>query len=227
MDLFDKAKKFEQSVNSGDKYSFSKSMALANKLDKKFNKTSQAQSSTEPARKSLVKLLTDQWTVDAANFPNEARKLYSSLRYPQGELSFEDLANTATKIYQVLTKSKNQNTINFATKNLMPFIDSLKAQSAKQPSIPAVQQDSTVKVPELTITPSKSKYPSIPKDVQTKLNQILVPSGDIFPLKEPPDGILGPETQKALNAFKAKYNFENLSLQQLIQRIREHEVPIA
>jgi len=225
MDLFDKAKKFEKLATANKEYDFSKSITLANKFDKKFNKTSQTASSTEPARKALVKLLTNQWTADQANFPAEARNLYSSLRYPQGELSFQNLADTATKIYQVLTKSKNQNTINFATKNLMPFIDSLKAQSAKQPSVPAPQQESTVQVPELKITPSKSKYPSIPKDVQTKLNKILVPTGDIFPLKEPPDGILGPETQKALDAFKTKYNFENLPLPKLIERIREHEVP--
>jgi hypothetical protein len=223
MNLFDKAKKFAQLINANDKkYNFSKSIALADKFDEKFNKISQSLNSTEPSRKALVKLLTDQWTADQANFPIEARNLYSSLRYPQGELSYEDLANTATKIYQVLTKSKNQNTINFATKNLMPFIDSLKAQMTKQPMVPMPQEEPAVRVPELKVTPSK--YPSIPKDIQTKLNQILVPSGDIFPLTKI-DGILGPETQKALDAFKTKYNFENLPLPQLIKRIREHEIP--
>src|SRR5271165_1319922 len=221
MDLFDKAKKFAQSVNIiGKNYNFSKSLALADKFDKKFNKSGQDANSTYSARKALVKLLTDRWTADQANFPIEARDLYSSLRYPQRELSFEDLANTATQIYQILMKSKDQGTLNFATKNLVPYIDSLKLEVSKQPAIPAPSQESIVKVPELQITPSK-KYPSIPKDIQTKLNQILVPTGDIFPLKE--DGILGSETQKALNAFKTKYDFQNLTLPQLIQRIREHE----
>jgi hypothetical protein len=222
MDLFDKVKKFEQLVNSSHKkYDFSKSIELANKFEKKFNKAAQATHSTEPARKALVKLLTDRWTADQANFPIEARNLYSSLRYPQGELSFQDLANIATQIYQSLMKSKDQNTLNFATKNLFPYIDSLKSQVAKQPASPISSEESTVKVPEIKITPSK--YPSISKDIQTKLNQILVPFGDMLPIKE--DGSLGPETQKALNIFKAKYNFENSSLPQLIQRVREHEIP--
>ena len=43
-------------------------------------------------------------------------------------------------------------------------------------------------------------YRPINPQVQTLLNKILVPAGKILPIQE--DGRLGPETQKALSAFK-------------------------
>jgi hypothetical protein len=219
MDLFDKVKKFEQLINTDKQYDFSKSLKLASKFEKKFNKS--AQNSTDPVRKELVKLLVDRWTADPMNFPIEARNLLSSIRYPEHELSFLDLVNTTTQIYQILTKSKDQNTLNFASNNLFPYIDSLKSQINNQSNMPAPPEEPKTKAPAKQIAQNKG-YPSIPKEIQTKLNQILVPAGDILPIKE--DGILGPETQKALNIYKNKYDFKNQSLAQLIQSVKQHEI---
>lgn len=48
------------------------------------------------------------------------------------------------------------------------------------------------------------QYPSIPTDVQDQLNQLLVPTGSIMPLKL--DGKFGPLTQQAAKLFTQKFN---------------------
>lgn len=49
-----------------------------------------------------------------------------------------------------------------------------------------------------------NEYPSIAPQVQKMLNQLLVPPRYNLQIKE--DGKLGPETSKALNIFKSKFN---------------------
>ena len=67
--------------------------------------------------------------------------------------------------------------------------------------------------------PVASKLTNIPQDIQELLNKILVPAGEIVPLKT--DGILGPDTQKAIETFKTKYNVPgNFSLPEVYQMIR-------
>ena len=46
--------------------------------------------------------------------------------------------------------------------------------------------------------------PAVSAETQGQLNDLLVPKGAILPLKL--DGLVGPQTQKAQDAFKAKYN---------------------
>jgi hypothetical protein len=55
--------------------------------------------------------------------------------------------------------------------------------------------------PPATVAPTA---PSVSKETQDQLNQILVPYGKILPIKV--DGILGPETQKAISEFKKTYS---------------------
>src|ERR1700729_4251133 len=70
-------------------------------------------------------------------------------------------------------------------------------QTLNEYTPPAEATIPTISVEDLPKTPSAPvQAPKIDKEIQTQLNAILVPSGDILPLKE--DGILGPETQKAL-----------------------------
>ena len=64
---------------------------------------------------------------------------------------------------------------------------------------PAPTEAPTVKMPEEQI----KAYPPVPEATQDQLNKLLVPSGNIMPLKL--DGKLGPATKKALEIFKAKY----------------------
>lgn len=54
-------------------------------------------------------------------------------------------------------------------------------------------------LPETTVV----GYPPIPKETQNQLNQLLVPTGKIFPIEL--DGKLGPETAKAIALFKSIY----------------------
>ena len=49
-----------------------------------------------------------------------------------------------------------------------------------------------------------AQYPAISTETQDQLNQLLVPGGEIMPLKL--DGKLGPKTQQAAQLFKQKYN---------------------
>jgi peptidoglycan hydrolase-like protein with peptidoglycan-binding domain len=70
--------------------------------------------------------------------------------------------------------------------------------------------------------PSTTKpagLPTIDKTVQDKLNTLLVPSGEIMPLKV--DGLLGDRTKSAIEAFKKKYNVPgNYTLPQVLQVIK-------
>ena len=50
----------------------------------------------------------------------------------------------------------------------------------------------------------KGNLPYIPRDIQEMLSRIVTIDGAGLPLQN--DGILGPETRKALDAFKAKYS---------------------
>lgn len=69
-------------------------------------------------------------------------------------------------------------------------------QSAKSaPSNTEEAEETTISI----APPSKPQYQLIPKDIQHALN-ILVNSN------LHPDGVLGPDTQKALNTFRQQYN---------------------
>lgn len=72
--------------------------------------------------------------------------------------------------------------------------------------MPTKDLEKTQVLPEQKIVgdlPAK-QYPAISPEVQDHLNQLLVPGGEIMPLKL--DGKLGPETQRAAQLFKQKYN---------------------
>lgn len=73
-------------------------------------------------------------------------------------------------------------------------------------------------VPEMTV----SAYPPVPKDVQNFLNQLGYNNPkDGKPLKI--DGLLGPETQMALNWFKSVYQVPaGTSNQDLFETVRYH-----
>ena len=86
---------------------------------------------------------------------------------------------------------------------------------------PAANEQEEIELPEQTIVgqPPKAgtpptqylpeqkivgEYAPISTEVQDHLNQLLVPGGAIAPLKL--DGKFGPDTQKAMQTFKGKYN---------------------
>lgn len=91
------------------------------------------------------------------------------------------------------------------------FLQSL-AQDAG-PSLDGGHSGNLATDPNMTVNPN-AKFgppsppaagkPSIPREVQRKLNELLVSSGKIVPVKE--DGILGSDTRLALNAFRKAYN---------------------
>ena len=70
--------------------------------------------------------------------------------------------------------------------------------SSMVPSIP------TVSVEDLPKVQPSASLPPIDKTIQDQLNQLLVPTGSISPLKL--DGVLGDKTRQALQTFQAKYN---------------------
>ncbi len=64
-------------------------------------------------------------------------------------------------------------------------------------------------MPEKTVMPYEENqgqvaYRPIDKGIQRMLNQMFVQNGEMLPIKE--DGKLGPETRKALELYKTKYN---------------------
>lgn len=66
---------------------------------------------------------------------------------------------------------------------------------------------------------STSTLPSIPKDIQQRLSDLMMPAGLLaVPLKV--DGALGPDTQKALNTYKKHFKLENASTNELYHHIR-------
>lgn len=68
--------------------------------------------------------------------------------------------------------------------------------------------------------PSKPNMPPVAKEVQSKLNELLVAAGKIFPLDV--DGLLGPRTRKALDVFKREYNLPStVSDQELFKKVLE------
>lgn len=78
----------------------------------------------------------------------------------------------------------------------LSFSEKLKGQVEKQ------KEPVTIAPVTIEGTPP-SGYMSIPKETQDQLNMLLVPPGNIVPLKT--DGKLGPQTQKAIEIFKAKF----------------------
>lgn len=77
--------------------------------------------------------------------------------------------------------------------------------------VPATFGDNTV----VQSSPVKPKL--ISKDIQKKLNDLLVPNGKIFPLDI--DGVYGDKTDGAINVFKKEYNVGNVSDQEVIKAI--------
>ena len=224
MDLLKKTKQFAVSTNNVKNNNFTQAVKLADKIEKKFGKIAQIVN-VDTVRQQLVNLLKTQWTNNPENFPIEARNAMSPLMYPQGETTLENLLSAARRIYAILFRSKDQNTKEFSEK-VFQLANKIEQLNSSAPSIPAptqpTDQPQQQQVAQQPAKP-KAKYPSIPKDIQQKLNYILA-SGEhpeIVPLI--PDGILGPETQRALKVYKNKYDSQNLSLQQLFSSIRKHD----
>src|ERR1700733_8200138 len=161
MTVLDNAKQFEK-MAANLKLNQSDSSKLL-ELAKKFNKSAQ-QSNADEARKIIVNLLTNQWRTDPNNFPLSAREVLNPLMYPKDEMTFEELKDSTSKIFQILMNTRNQNTMSFAQNQLMPYVDNLDKLIASQPSIPAPATDA---IPEVNVEdlPKANKnfgYPSIP-----------------------------------------------------------------
>lgn len=87
------------------------------------------------------------------------------------------------------------------------FGPSLEGGFSAKPNEPNASVDPNAAAPSGTVNlPADhiTGYRPVDKNVQSMLNDILVPSGDILPLTL--DGRLGPNTKDALAKFKAKYN---------------------
>lgn len=74
-------------------------------------------------------------------------------------------------------------------------------------------------LPETVITGPNAGLASIPTKIQDMLSQLLSGRGQYIPLTI--DGRLGPQTQKALSIFKANYNAQNLSGQDLFNAVEQ------
>lgn len=83
------------------------------------------------------------------------------------------------------------------------------------PSPAIITENPTIKMPAVNIT---SKYPSIPKDQQKALSRITTVEGLGTPLKI--DGLLGPKTQAAIDAFKSKMKTPQLNNQEVLTWVK-------
>lgn len=224
MNLFDRAKKFEQLSNAhANHYDFAKSLTLAEKFEKKFSKTAQ-QTEMNEANKARNQILKEISTHLQRNPNLNAGQAAESLWNAEKPMYLQELISVVENVASALMRGNEANK-QFASNTLIPSIDSLRKLLSERPSIPTPSNGTTTEAPAVPSTPTKSKYTPIPKDIQTKLNKLLAQPEDMsmLPIKE--DGILGPETMSALKTFKTKYNLGNLPLPQLLQRVREHELP--
>lgn len=79
------------------------------------------------------------------------------------------------------------------------------SRTIQQLNAPATTNSEEQTFPPDTIKSKPShSYSAIPKETQDQLNKLLVPAGNIMPLAL--DGQLGPQTAKAIEIFKSKYN---------------------
>lgn len=84
--------------------------------------------------------------------------------------------------------------------------------------VPPANPESNVAGPSPKTAPT-STLASIPKDIQQKLSDLMIPAGMLaVPLKV--DGVLGTETQKALSAYKKHFNLGSASTNELYHHIR-------
>lgn len=93
------------------------------------------------------------------------------------------------------------------------FFEKLAVYGDRSSILKALAQAPVQTLPETTIVGN----PPIPKDVQEMLSNIVTVEGLGLPLKSI-DGLIGPETLKAMNAFRGK--FGDYSDKQIINAIR-------
>lgn len=140
-------------------------------------------------RKTYLKSLASS-TIPVASLPgtlvNNLNSLFTLINNPNLELKYLDtMEGGNVNVDQLTSLVQSAPTTDPNATNLVNQI---------------VSQLKQIKGPEV----DSGHYAPIPKETQDQLNKLLVPSGDIFPLKT--DGLLGQKTKDAIDIFKRKYN---------------------
>lgn len=199
MSLINKALSFSKLVENTKSIVLSASISLAEKFEAQL--LSQAQeNATNAFRTRVLKLVTDHLkSMPNMELGQAVEPFWQDMTDDQAALS------AAKKVYSVAMKT-DKNLANAIYGQMEAFQKYVNDNQAKLDEVPAPQAETALNQESVQTTKSptsKSKYPSIDKHVQEQLRYALADTK--FALLDA-DGILGPQTQQALNLFKQKYN---------------------
>jgi hypothetical protein len=96
-------------------------------------------------------------------------------------------------------------------------VQTLQEYTPPNENIPTVNVEDLPKTPQAPAAPTQAV-----KDVQDQLNQLLIPTGTIAPLKL--DGLLGDNTRKAMKAFQVKFNLPPTPANIKATLLKEHNL---
>lgn len=138
-------------------------------------------------------LNVDQYNVDDLAQANQAARSLAAV------LTFKDMSEDGKKGWAQLVVPAAMNVIDNVAKQ-QKYI----ASFPKPEPVEETNQEVAVNTAPKSQKPAQAPTPTISKELQTKLNNLLVTSGDMLPISE--DGLLGPQTTKALDKFREVYH---------------------
>ena len=164
-------------------------------------------------KEELERLIADLGALPQNNHNKDLTdKLMDMLNSGDSAVDLDQLAQTAQQAYIRLSDGQHSTQANNALDLAGKVQKLIATQDAQEPSL---EQPMATR----TTPPIKPDFTPIDPAVQVKLNQLLVPSGDIKELN--PDGKLGPLTQKAIEKFREKYRVPgNYSLKDTLDVIK-------
>lgn len=192
--------------------SVQKSLKVAEKFELKLNKLAQAAGLTPQMRKMLESMLQN---VNALSTKTPAAKDYVAPLMDainSGNPNMDALKNTVQQVAALFSRELG--------KEHAPQIQQAQQLAAAlQGQAPAPAAAAPQAAPAPAAAKPNAQLPTIPKDVQAKLSEMLSQDGHFIPFKT--DGVLGPTTQKALEVYKEKYNSPGLAGENLYNAIRK------
>jgi hypothetical protein len=165
-------------------------------------------------RKQIASATSSFWHNNSGTWPDAARAAYASIAFSnipiqtlKGKQLDDKLNNIILNVnglVSALMETNNPSSQAFVKNTIYPLFNSLRVQIEKLKNTP------------------EQPFQNIDKNIQIKLNKILVPTGDILPIKE--DGVLGQETMNALSKYKKRFNVNSNSLAELINFVGKNKI---
>lgn len=215
--LMKKAELFERLSLTGDRKSFLKSLAqnYSGIVD-----TVALDSAIDGLSGKLMQLLQNGTLKDPVRLKvDQYHQLLNGLKGKGDAQSLTQLSSIIKSLGPMLYSDANAAGILSTLGRLSQEVEK-KQQMLAEVNVPADQtnqQAGKMSVPETVV----SGTPTFSKELQAKLNRILVPMGLMLPIKE--DGLLGAETKKALSLYKNHFSLGNMGLVELSNHIKTYK----